>query len=302
MKFFGPLVLVFLWSCQRTPSPFEFPRLKEEIQDSSKLARVALGEKLFFDPLLSIDTSISCASCHQPKFAFSSPQPLKDGVHGSPAKRNVPVLINLAWSPHFMFEGGLPTLERVSLSPIQDSMEMNLPFPLLIDRLSGHSVYPGLFKKAFGVGPTPATVVRALADFQRSIQSTQTRWDSFVAGRVDLFNDAEKKGWQLFMGKAKCYSCHPPPLFTDFQFHSILPYDGDDGRYRIDPRPEMKGAFKTPTLRQLAYSAPYFHRGNATQLKEVLFAYESTSNPKAKLNLSKEEKAQLIAFLLTLSR
>jgi cytochrome c peroxidase len=302
MKFHVALVLTFLWSCQRTNSPFEFPPIKEPANNRTSPERIDLGEKLFFDPLLSSDSSISCGSCHQPNHAFSSPQPLTSGVHGSLAKRNVPVLINLAWSPYFMFEGGLPTLEKVSLSPIQDAMEMNLPFPELIERLKSHSEYPSLFKKAYGEGPTPSSVVRSLAAYQRSIQSTQTRWDQFVTGRVELFNDAEKKGWQLFMGKAKCFSCHPPPLFTDFQFHAILPYDGDDGRYRIDPRPAMKGAFKTPTLRQLAFSAPYFHRGTAVNLDEVLNAYASTQNSNANVRLSKEEKAQLIAFLLTLSR
>ena len=302
MKIQVALVLTFLWSCQRTNSPFEFPPIKEPINNRSSKERVDLGKKLFFDPLLSSDSSISCGSCHQPRHAFSSPQPLTSGVHGSQAKRNVPVLINLAWSPYFMFEGGLPTLEKVSLSPIQDAMEMNLPFPELIERLKSHPEYPSLFKKAYGEDPNPSSVVRALAAYQRSIQSTQTRWDQFVTGRVELFNDAEKKGWQLFMGKAKCQSCHPPPLFTDFQFHAILPFDGDDGRYRIDPRSAMKGAFKTPTLRQLAFSAPYFHRGTAKNLEEVINAYATTKNDKANVNLSKEEKAQLIAFLLTLSR
>jgi len=201
-----------------------------------------------------------------------------------------------------MFEGGVSTLERVSLSPIQDSFEMNLPFPELMERLEKHPVYPSLFQKAYHENPTPSSLVKALAAYQRSIQSAQTRWDRFVSGNVELFNEAEKKGWQLFMGKAKCQTCHPPPLFTDFQFHSILPFDGDDGRYLIDPRAEMKGAFKTPTLRQLKFSAPYFHRGSARNLEEVLMAYSNTKNSKANIHLSKEEKACLIAFLLTLSR
>ena len=302
MKFRWGCWFLFLLSCERSTTPFDFPVIQEPSNNRSSVARIELGRKLFFDPLLSEDSSISCATCHQPQFAFSSPLPLTNGVHGSPAKRNVPVLINLAWSPHFMFEGGLPTLEKVSLSPIQDSMEMNLPFPILVERLANNAYYRNLFWKAYGEGPSPSTIVRALAVYQRSIQSTQTRWDQFVSGRVDLFSEEEKKGWQLFMGKAKCKTCHPPPFFTDFQFHAILPFDGDDGRYRIDPHPEMKGAFKTPTLRQLAFSAPYFHRGNASNLFEAVSAYETTTNSSAKVKLTREEKAQLIAFLLTLSR
>jgi cytochrome c peroxidase len=299
MKWF--LIFFVLTACsQEKVSIFPFPKYPEGKKPS--VLEIKLGEKLFNDPILSIDSTIACASCHQSNNSYSAPQKVGKGIHGNLGSRNIPTLINVLWQPIFMAEGGLNSLEKVSLAPIQDSVEMGLSFPLLIERLNQNKFYQLAFNKAFHRSPDPYSLVKALAAFQRNIIVTNAKFDQWARGEENLFNSSELRGWELFKGKAKCQSCHPAPLFTDFRFHQIIQDSSDFGRFRIDPNPKIKYSFKTPTLRGITKSAPYFHNGSAATLTEVIAQYQHGIPHQANIQLSPSEVQDLVHFLCTLGQ
>lgn len=283
---------------------------------------VALGRMLFYDPVLSKTGTVSCATCHQQEKAFTDGKALTTaGVSGKPLLRHVPSLVNLAWMPGLFWDGGAKDLESLSFGPLTHPDEMGQDLKALAQKLQQHSQYPQLFKKAFGTDSvTSAAITRALAQFQRTLISANSRYDKYVRHETggDL-SELELEGLTLF--QEHCSSCHATGFFTDNSYHNngldssfspdheALAY----GRGRISGTPEDVGKYKTPTLRNIALTAPYMHDGRFQTLEEVLehysagVVYSASLAPELQqqgrlgIPLSPSEKAKLIAFLQTLT-
>ncbi len=254
--------------------------------------KIELGRKLFFDKRLSADGSVACATCHQPDYAFTDKHPLAVGIGGKVGTRRSPRLLNRGYGRSFFWDGRARSLEDQVLQPIANPIEM------------GSS--PAAAAKRVGIAEP---VLRdALASYVRSLVSGNSRYDRFLAGDAMALNDQEKLGLRLFTGKAGCSGCHVGPNLTDERFHNTgagkLP---DTGRAEVTGRPQDRGAFKTPTLRDVARTPPYMHDGSLATLDEVIRFYDEGGKPNPqldpeirKLHLTPAEKAALRAFLFTL--
>ena len=273
-----------------------------------------LGRKLFYEPILSRDSSISCESCHLSYTAFThADHKLSHGIHGQVGTRNAPSMVNLAWATSFMWDGGVNNLEVQPINPITNPVEMDLDLQTAVKRLQRSALYRKMFYKVYGDSViTSAKLLRSLALFSAALVSCNSKYDSVMSGNRNVrFSENESKGYALF--KQHCSSCHKEPLFTDHSFRNNgLPMDTvlkDVGRMKITRSPSDSLKFKVPTLRNIEYSAPYFHDGRARKLKDVMEHYHTgiqqgpTLDPllKTGIALSKEEKKDLIAFLKTLS-
>jgi cytochrome c peroxidase len=269
-----------------------------------------LGRFLFYDPILSLDSSISCSTCHAQQHGFADHNiPLSKGVNGKFGKRNAPALMNLAWSPTFMWDGGVNHIEVQPVVPLTDEHEMGETMANLVVKLNRSSFYNQKFKEAFGVETiTDQKLLHALAQFTSMLVSANSKYDQVIVGKT-TFTSEEKQGYELF--KTKCAACHREPLFTDYSYrNSGIESDIKDiGVERVTQDPNDKGKFKVPTLRNVEFSYPYMHDGRFTNLEQVV-AFKSngiqdspTVDPFLKhgLNLSKEEQKALVSFLRTLS-
>jgi cytochrome c peroxidase len=274
-------------------------------------ARVALGARLFADTRLSGGEQRSCASCHRPELGFTDGRPRAEGQAGAALPRNTPSLWNLAWSTRFFWDGRALSLEAQLPMPIEAADEMAAHWPTILTRLKRDTDTRDQFRAAFGAGSPIArdTVVLALAAYVRSLVSPPTRFDAWIEGDAGALSAAEVRGFALFTGKAACVLCHIGWRFTDDRFHDIgLPSD-DPGRGAVPGGTPGLKAFKTPSLRELAHTAPYMHDGSLPTLQAVLAHYAGglvlrpglAPNINRGLRLSAEEKADLVAFLLTLS-
>lgn len=251
--------------------------------------KIALGRQLFFDRRLSRDESISCASCHDPERAFSEPRPVSIGVYSRTGRRNAPALINRGYGRLFFWDGRVRTLEEQVLKPIEDPNEMDLPLPQAATR----------------VHLSVRDLSHALASFVRSILSGDSPYDRFLNGDRTALTAQEQAGLQLFRGNAGCNSCHVGPNLTDESLHNtgIAWLNG-----KLTDEGAGDGMFKTPTLREIARTAPYMHDGSLKTLKEVVEYYDRGGNRNRHLDaelrplrLTSEEKALLVEFLRSLS-
>jgi len=274
------------------------------------MEKVALGERLFFDPRLSEDRTVSCASCHLPSRAFADPRPLSVGVHGRTGIRNSPSLVNAAYLKLLFWDGGAFTLESQALGPLEKPVEMDMHLGTLLDRIKADSSYQQAFQDVFGSEPDLVTLTQALATFQRTIRSGGNRVDAFNAGSLAALTAPEKRGKELFEGKAGCVSCHSGPLFSDqsFRHNGIAIAAADSGRARITLDPNDFGRFRVQSLRNIELTAPYMHDGRFGTLAEVVDHYDRGGtgsrgqDPLIKpLNLSASEKEDLLAFLHALT-
>lgn len=245
-------------------------------------AGVTLGRELFFDPLLSGNDDISCATCHRPDLAFSDGLPRSVGAAGTPLSRHTPVLVNLAWSSGYFWDGGAKNLESQAFAPLTNIGEMNQDLDTLVVELQRDPNYPEMFSRAFDDGITLANMARALAQFERTLISGSSRYDRFVRGEPGgELDERELEGLAAF--ERHCASCHVPDFFTDHAFHNNglddeFPEHDERiawGRARITHDPADIGAFKTPTLRNVTLTAPYMHDGRFASLEEVLDHYRS---------------------------
>jgi cytochrome c peroxidase len=275
-------------------------------------AKVRLGRKLFFDPVLSADGTVSCASCHQPDHGFASPQAQAVGIGGKRTPRNAPSLFNRAYGTSFFWDGREATLEAQALRPIENPLEMGASVPAAVKRLQEHAEYPEHFQRAFGDGVTAANLARALAGFERVLLLGNSRVDRFRAGNTQALTDSERHGLWLYESRGRCWRCHSGPNFTDEQLHNTgvswgrLPLDL--GRFEATRNEADRGRFKTPTLRGLTRTAPYMHDGSLKTLEEVVEFYSKGGgkNPNLDpvlepLQLSKNDVRDLVAFLNALS-
>lgn len=273
---------------------------------------VALGRRLFFDPVLSRDSSRACASCHRPDRAFADGRPVSIGVAGRRGTRNVPTLINRGWGRAFFWDGRIETLEEQVLQPILARVEMDMTVEAVVERLARDPAYLARFRRVFGRDPDGRALATALAAYVRSIRAGDSRFDRTMKGDETALSELERRGLELFQGRARCERCHFGPLLTDESFHNtgIAWRDGvpaDSGRALVTGRPEDVGAFKTPTLREVARTAPYMHDGSLSSLEEVVDFYSDGGRPNPYLDprirplaLDEDEKAALVAFLRTL--
>jgi len=280
--------------------------------DERALARLRLGRRLFFDPQLSADRTVSCATCHPPEHAFASPEKLPRGVGGRTCARNAPTLFNRALGTAQFFDGRAATLEAQVVMPIESHDEMATTVDEVVKRLARSAEYRALFAAAGAAEPDGATLAAALAEFVRRLIAGDSPIDRFRAAQGDL-TAVERHGLWLFESKARCWRCHAGPNFSDEQFHTtgIGVVDGvaEPGRAAITRDESDRGRFKTPTLRMVARTAPYMHDGSLATLSDVVRYYQRGGNandhldPLLKpLELSDDDVAALVAFLEALSR
>jgi cytochrome c peroxidase len=275
-------------------------------------AKVRLGRRLFFDPILSSDGTIACASCHDPRHGFAGPVPHSVGIGGKRTTRNAPSLLNRAYGRSFFWDGRETTLEAQALRPIANPREMGTSVPEIVKRLQAHPSYPALFQTAFTDGVTEGNLARALASFERVLLQGDSRVDHFRAGKISALTAAERHGMWLYESRGRCWRCHSGSNYTDEQFHNTGVGWGraplDLGRYEVTNQESDRGRFKTPTLRGLTATAPYMHDGSLASLEEVVQFYNGggTRNPRLDpvvepLNLSASDVKDLVAFLKALS-
>ncbi|SNR79508.1 cytochrome c peroxidase [Methylobacillus rhizosphaerae] len=274
------------------------------------IEKVTLGKTLFFDPRLSRDGAMSCATCHSPNMRWSDGRVLPLKADGVPNARRTPTVLNSAWLNALMWDGRAASLEAQAVLPITTAHEMNFEMPLLLDRLKEVAGYQPLFTQAFGDAEiTPKRVTQALASFQRTLVSKTAPFDRWVAGDENAISENAKRGFALFEGKANCVSCHKSWRFTEDAFHDIGLESLDPGRGAKVPSQLvlMQHAFKTPSLRDLPKNGPFMHDGSMHSLEEVIKHYEqggvqreSLSQEMKPFELSDVERAYLIDFIHTL--
>jgi cytochrome c peroxidase len=273
-------------------------------------ARVALGRRLFFDPILSADRSVACATCHRPDHGFSSPEALPRGAGGKAMTRRPPTLFNRAYGTSFFWDGRAGTLEDQALKPIDNPAEMGATVPTAVERLRADAGYRERFAAAFDDGVTAANLARALAAFERVILRGDAPVDKFrrAEGRGDLKGEALHGFW-IYESKGFCWKCHGGTNFTDEAFHNTGVSWGksDLGRFDVTKAEADRGKFKTPTLRGVGPRPPYMHDGSLKTLDDVVEFYDrgGLANPHLDaamkpLGLTAEERKALVAFLKTL--
>lgn len=339
MRIFYLLLIFILFSCSSAEENTEYEPVSYELQipplfkellihpvipSNNPLTEegVALGKKLFFDKVLSGNGTQSCATCHNPKKAFSVNTKFSKGIDGINGNRNSMPLFNLAWNfdEKFAWDGKDFTLENQALEPVSNPIEMHANWSAVAKRLENHPEYPTLFNQAFGTTKIDSTLVtKALAQFERTLISGNSKFDRYLLGEATL-TAAEENGFNVFMDEAKgdCFHCHGSnnnPLWTNNQFHNngLDTEFTDLGLGAVTGDPSDNGKFKSPSLRNLRYTAPYMHDGRFATLEEVINFYSEglqaspTIDPLMKkvnqggVNLSEKDKADLKAFLLTLS-
>jgi cytochrome c peroxidase len=271
----------------------------------------ALGRRLFYDPQLSQDGSVSCASCHQQFAAFAHfDHRVSHGLHGINGTRNAPGLFNLAWQRDFMWDGAIAHLELQPLAPLTNPVEMGATLDDVLRKLRGDRDYAARFERAFGPAADGQTIdtprmLRALAQFLAAMVSADSRYDRHLAGR-EPFSTSETHGLALF--RTHCAACHAEPLFGDHAYRSDGLVSDDAGRARISGRDADRGLFRVPSLRNVALTAPYMHDGRFDTLEQVLNHYQHDISADAADPLLREaaglddaDAADIIAFLATLS-
>jgi cytochrome c peroxidase len=279
---------------------------------------IFLGRKLFYEKMLSNDMTMSCASCHKQENGFDDPRPFSQGTNGSFGDRNAMAIINLGWDKHFFWDGRRSSLEGQAHDPVTNPIEMANNWPDVVERLQASGEYPELFFKAFGTRTVDSNlVVKAIAQFERTLVSFNSRFDKYYyMGDSSALNEQEKRGLSIFTGKGLCKNCHlMNTLLTDLEFRNngLDENPKDAGLMKFTGIAADNGKFKVPTLRNIAVTAPYMHDSRFATLEEVVAFYSSQvkqNSPnldehmpefKSGLNLTVQEKADLVAFLKSLT-
>jgi cytochrome c peroxidase len=287
-----------------------------EEQSADIKTSAALGKKLFSEKILSKDSSVSCASCHIPAYAFADTVAFSIGIGGKLTQRNTPSVLNMKNRPYYFWDGRAATLAAQSLMPIQNPDEMGLPVDEAVKRLNQSAEYKRLFQKIFKQKPSAQNLAAAIAAYEQTLETVDSKFDDW-SNNLKKLTAAEERGRQLFVGdKAKCFDCHRMEDFTTDEFKNIGLYNGkelnDAGLYNVTKKESDKGKFKTPGLRNIAVTAPYMHNGIFKTLEEVVEYYNDPSKIvinyiniddalKKPLGLTANEKKDLVSFLETLT-
>ena len=296
------------------------PAKLTDFTDPPTPERVRLGRWLFFDKRLSADNTIACATCHRPQNAFSEPTPVSTGIGGQKGGRKAPSFVNQAWAPlpHFFWDGRAASLEEQAGGPMINPIEMgNKDHQVVVAKLAAIASYPKYFQEAFGTEDvTIERITKAIADYERTRMSGNSPWDRWRAGDRNAVSAEVKKGHRLFFGNAFCNNCHLGQNFTDGKFHNLgVGWDpetktfADEGRYAVTKEEADKGAFKTPSIRDISKRAPYMHDGSIKTLREVVEFYSKGGVPNPyldrkidrrfaeQLDFTEEETTALVKFM-----
>jgi cytochrome c peroxidase len=288
--------------------PFTWPR-----DNPYSAAKVELGRTLYFDRRLSADESVSCASCHEPRFAFTDGASVSTGIKSQKGGRSAPTVINRAYSLAQFWDGRAATLEDQAKGPIANPIEMGMSHDAAVERLKGIAGYRTMFAKAFGTDEINIDrTAMAIASFERTVLSGNAPYDRYKKGDKSAMTASQVRGMSVFFDKAKCDRCHEGSNFTLNAYSNLgvgtdKP-EPDVGRFAVTKDPRDWGVFKTPTLREIEHTAPYMHDGSLKTLEEVVDLYDKGGIPNKnldpnikKLQLSDQEKKDLVAFLKALS-
>ncbi len=263
-------------------------------------AKIELGKMLFFDPRLSSSGVVSCATCHNPSFAFTDRVPRALGHNHQVGPRNTPTALNSAFLGSQFWDGRAATLEDQALGPIQATVEMNETLPNVVARLKEIPEYRRLFEASFGGKDpvAPGNIAKAIAAFERTLITTNSPFDRYLMGDKDAITPAAKKGWELFQQKG-CVGCHSGPNFTNSQFYRIqVPGSTDLGRFQVTKNEDDKFRFRVQTLRNIALTYPYFNNGSVWKLTDAI---KIMSREMLKSETGDEEAKYIEAFLQTLT-
>ncbi len=303
-------------------APLGLPPVPVPADNPPTAETISLGRRLYYDPILSVDNTVSCATCHSPEAGFADPKPVSTGVNGKKGTRNSPTVLNSAYYEVQFWDGRAPSLEKQAEGPVQNPVEMANTLDKVVEKLSADASYREQFAKAWGPEPiTYERVEKSIASFERSVVAGNSPFDRWKYGHDEkAVSESVKRGFAVFTSEKKgnCASCHTVgakyALFTDNQFHNIgvgvdMGKINDDGLFAVTHKEEDRGKFKTPSLRNIAKSGPYFHDGSLKNLKEVIDFYIGAGNSNPNLDkkihvldfLSGQERADLEAFLNSLN-
>lgn len=272
--------------------------------------KIALGRALFYDPLLSEDGQVSCSSCHQLDKAFTDGRAVSQGSFGRTGKRSAPSLVNVAYRSRLFWHGGSPSLELQALGPLGDHNEHALLPEQTVQKLRDSRKYAPWFQQVYGRAPDLTGLTQAIASFERTLISYHSPFDRYSAGDAGAMTPAQVRGMDLFYDKAECFHCHNGRNFSDNLPHNNASelFNEDIGLAQLTNQDDDVGKFITPTLRNVALTAPYMHSGQFKTLREVVLHYNGGGQPNPNadplvrpLGLSEQEVSDLVAFLEALS-
>lgn len=289
------------------------PPVAEPAGNPQSSLKILLGKQLYFDTRLSKDNTISCATCHDPAKGWSDTGPTSTGINGQKGGRRSPPVSNAAYAPLQFWDGRAASLEEQAKGPVQNPIEMGNTHEAMLRSVQDIPGYVAEFEQVFGTSiVTVDMVAQAIAAFERTVVTTDSPFDRYVRGDEDALTKQEKKGLEIFNGKGHCTACHWGGYFSDGRFHNlgVVPLDPsnpDPGRYAVTKDTADTGAFKTPTIRDVALRAPYMHNGSEKTLEDVVDLYNKggrTGDPNISplilpLGLTKSEKKALIVFMTT---
>ena len=308
------LILLFLHSCNLSPEIKISPLgdVADPADNESSPEKVELGRKLFFDPRLSLDETVSCASCHRPEFAFTDRKQVSNGIKGRVTHRNAPTILNAGFLKTIMYDAHIPSLEMQVEAPIQEHTEMGITIGALLERLQKIPEYQKAAQEIYQRDFDAWVLSRSIAAFERSLISDNSKFDQFMyQNKKSSLNKSEKAGWKIFSEKLYCTKCHPAPHFTTYVAENnglYADYGDDKGRFRIHHDSSDIGKFKVPGLRNVALTYPYMHDGSIETLEDVIELYakggsghKNQNRIITSFNLTENEKRDLILFLKALT-
>ena len=294
--------------------PLGLPPLPVPADNPMTAEKIELGKLLYFDPRLSKDGKVSCATCHDPQMAWAEHDPTSTGIGSQKGGRNSPTVINAAYATSMFWDGRAASLEEQALGPIQNPIEMGHTLEAMVADLSKVDVYKDRFQKVFGTDVTQDGVAKAIAAFERTVLSGNSPYDQFMAGKKDALSAAQKHGLEVFEN-AGCSTCHAPPLMSNYGFQNagvgMDKEKPDEGRMAVTKKESDRGKFRVPALREVAKTAPYFHDGSIATLEDAvaLMAAGGKDNPNLspilkgvrEAKVSDQDRSDLVEFLKALS-
>ncbi|MEY4573810.1 MAG: hypothetical protein RLZ10_3116 [Bacteroidota bacterium] len=306
-----PICLFVFIKCTSARLAFDYSKIPTPTDNPITDEKVELGRKLFFDKRLSVNNTVSCATCHVPEYAFTDRKEVSQGIEGRKTERNSPSILNSAFLKTVMFDAHLPSLEMQVIVPIQEHTEMGNNMKELIQKLRAIPEYQNAAKKIFNRDFDAYVLTRSISAFERTLISMNSRFDQYINGNSSKLSTDEKAGWNIFSEKLYCTQCHPAPYFTTFEAANnglYKEYGKDKGRFRIFLDSNDIGKFKIPSLRNIQLTYPYMHDGSIKSIDEVINHYQKGGSQHKlqstiiqPFELSPKEREQLKAFLFSLT-